>query len=117
MAENRHTTEIAVDCAVIRQGFMTGEALSGASVDEHLKVCEQCGDLFANGATLGHRLASLTPRASADLHAQLVETEALLEHEHGLHAYLRSRPTRVRWALSVGLPALLLARELLQRRG
>jgi hypothetical protein len=105
-----------VDCAEIRQGFETGGIPSGSSVDEHLKWCPHCAELCRNAAALGRRLASaasITPKISA---SQLSATESLLEGEHGARAFLRSRSTRVRWALSLALPALLLVRELLRGR-
>lgn len=81
-----------------------------------MKWCPHCEELFRNAAVLGRRLASMaqaTPTISA---SQLAATESLLEREHGARAFLRSRSTRVRWALSLALPALLLVRELLRGR-
>ena len=105
-----------MDCAEIRQGFMTGEVPAGVSVDEHLRVCGHCAELFNNSGELGLRLASIGREATGSTSSQLAENEALLAHERGLRAFLRSRSTRVRWALSLCLPALLLARELVRRR-
>ena len=105
-----------MDCLEIRQGFSAGGVPSGASVDEHLRVCPHCRELFEHEATLGRHLASATPEFARVSSAQLSATEALIENEHGLRAYLRSRSTRVRWLLSLGLPALFLARELLRKR-
>lgn len=48
--------------------------------------------------------------------SQLSATESLLEAEQGTRAFLRSRPTRLRWALSSALPALLLVREFARGR-
>jgi hypothetical protein len=61
-------------------------------------------------------LASATHELELDPSVQLAATEALLEREHGVRAYLRSRSTRVRWALTLTLPTLLVARELIRRR-
>ena len=105
-----------MDCAEIRQGFMTGEVPSGQSVDEHLGWCPHCRELFRNGASLGRRLAVSANGQPAELSTQLSATEALLVNERGLRAFLRSRSTRMRWALSLSLPGLLLARELWRRR-
>jgi hypothetical protein len=105
-----------VDCAEIRQGFLTAEVPSGPSLDEHLKVCEHCAELFNNSGSLGHRLASVGSPATGSMSLQLTQTESLLGRERGLRAFLRSRSTRVRWLLSLCLPALLLARELLRKR-
>jgi hypothetical protein len=95
---------------------MTGEVPSGPSVDEHLKVCSYCAELFDNSGALGHRLASVGSEPASATSLQLAETESLIAHERGLRAFLRSRSTRVRWLLSLSLPALLLARELLRKR-
>src|SRR5882724_8291272 len=95
---------------------MTGEVPSGPSVDEHRKTCGQCAELCKDSGTLGRRLASLGSQATGSTSLQLTETESLLERERGLRAFLRSRSTRVRWLLSLSLPALLLARELLRKR-
>jgi hypothetical protein len=105
-----------VDCAEIRQGFMTGEVPSGASVHEHLKVCGQCAELLDNSGALGRRLASVGSETTGSSSLQLAETESLIARERGLRALLRSRSTRARWLLVLSLPALLLARELLRKR-
>jgi hypothetical protein len=105
-----------VDCPEIRQGFTTGEVPSGRSVDEHLKVCRHCTELFDNGGELGLRLGIGTAYASDDFDAQLAATQSLIERERGVRAFLRSRSTGVRWLLSLGLPMLLLTRELLRKR-
>jgi hypothetical protein len=95
---------------------MTGEVLSGPSVDAHLKVCLHCAQLLSNSGALGRRLASVGSEATGSSSRQLAETESLIERERGLRAFLRSRSTRVRWLLTLSLPALLLARELLRKR-
>ena len=105
-----------MDCAEIRQGFMTGGVPSGQAVAEHVRWCPHCAQLLRNAAALGRRLATAVGGESAELDTQLVATEALLAKERGLRAFLRSRSTRVRWALSLTLPALLLACEALRRR-
>jgi hypothetical protein len=108
--------KVPVDCAEIRQGFMTREVLSGPSLDEHLKVCRHCAELCNDSGALGRRLASVGSQAPGSTSLQLTATESLIERERGLRAFLRSRSTRVRWLLSLSLPALLLARELLGKR-
>jgi hypothetical protein len=105
-----------VDCLDIRQRLVTGDIVSGALEDAHVRGCQQCADLLADRAALGRRLASATPALALDSSAQLDATEALLAKEHGLRAYLRSRSTRARWALTLTLPTLLVARELFRRR-
>ena len=58
-------------------------------------------------------VASAAPREASE---QLAATESLIAGERGLRAFLRSRSTRIRWALALSLPTLLLMRELLRRR-
>jgi len=89
---------------------------SGESVDEHLRVCGHCAELFDDSGALGRLLASAGAEPAIASSAQLAATEALLDREQGLRAFLRSRSTRIRWLLSLSLPALLLTRELLRKR-
>ena len=108
----------AVDCAEIRQGFLTGEVPSGRPVDEHLDGCAQCRELFQNSAELGRGLASVVNRTSTSTSTsdRVAAVSSAIAAERGLRAFLRSRPTRVRWLLSLSLPALLLLRELAHQR-
>lgn len=110
-----HQLEI-VDCTEIRKGFIAGAIPAGPPVDEHLRACAHCGELFGNGALLGRGLARAATRADDDIAEQLLATESLLADERGLRAFLRSRSTRLRWVLSLVLPAVLLVRELLSKR-
>jgi hypothetical protein len=105
-----------VDCAEIRQGFLTGEVPSGPSVDEHVNGCPHCRELFEHTALLGRSLANAAGSAPGDLSAQLARAEAVIRDEHGLRAYLRSRSTRTRWLLLLSWPALLLLLELVRQR-
>lgn len=107
-----------MDCAEIRQGFLTGEVPSGLSVGEHLKYCPHCGELFHNDASLGRRLSAAAPALpeARRLDAQLALAESAISHERGVRAYLRSRSTPVRWALSLAVVALLLLCELVRGR-
>jgi len=100
-----------VDCAEIRQGFVSGAAPAGSSVGEHLEQCAHCTELFGNRAALGRALAASAVLRAEPIAEQLAVTEALIARERGARAYLRSRPTRVRWMLCLGLAALLLALE------
>jgi predicted anti-sigma-YlaC factor YlaD len=105
-----------VDCAEIRQGFLTGEVPSGPSVDEHVARCPHCPELFQNAAALGRRLAIAATELPDATEEQLARAEAAIAGERGMRAFLRSRPTRIRWLLSLSLPALLMLRELSHRR-
>lgn len=106
----------AVDCLEIRQGFSNGGVPSGALVDEHLRMCAHCRELFEQHAALGRRLASAAVEPASVTPTQLAATLALLEKEHGWRAFLRSRPTRARWLLSLAVPAFFVTRELLRQR-
>ena len=105
-----------MDCTEIRLGFMTGGVPSGTWVDEHLKACPQCRELFQGEAMVGRRLSATALGALPMSDATLGATESLLENERGVRAYLRSRSTRVRFLLSLCLPALFLIRELQGKR-
>ena len=105
-----------MDCVEVRQGFLTGEVPSGQSVHEHLEGCAQCRELFQNSAELGRRLASVVNRAPASPSDRVAAVLSAIAAEQGLRAFLRSRSTRVRWLLSLSLPALLLLRELARKR-
>ena len=105
-----------MDCAEIRQGFLTGEVPTGQPVAEHLAGCVQCRELFENSAELGRRLASVVNRAPVSPSDRLAAASSAIAAERGLRAFLRSRSTRVRWLLSLSLPALLLLRELARKR-
>lgn len=101
-----------MDCAEIRRGFETGGIPSGTSVDEHRHGCAHCAELFRDGAALGRLLSAAASLPVKDTRSQLLATEGLLEAEQGVLAFLRSRPTRLRWGLSLTLPAVLLVLEL-----
>ena len=92
-------------CAEIRSGFVAGRVPDGPGVDEHLKGCAHCRELFERGAQLGRRLAlSVLPTVEAeDLFAR-VDQE--LAREVGLRARLRALPTRTRATLLAGVICL-----------
>lgn len=98
-----------MDCAEIRDSFQRGEVPTGADVEAHMRVCGHCRELFSNDAELGRSLAraAALPVSSADeLFASL---EADVARETGVRAWLRSRPTRLRFALAVLSVLLLVA--------
>lgn len=106
-----------MDCSQVRDSFISGSPLSGAQLDAHLASCPQCKALFEQDAELGRGLAaqaSATLPMTADLFGQL---EQDLGRETGLRAWLRSRPSRARFLLSL-LPVLLvvIAGGLLRQR-
>lgn len=95
-----------MDCSQIRDKFVNGVPLADEPVKEHLAGCPQCRELFEHDAELGHNLAAQTSAAlpfPEDLFGQI---EQKLARESGPRAWLRSRPSRLRFAL-VLLPLLL----------
>jgi hypothetical protein len=105
-----------VDCLEIRRELLTGSVPFGPSLDEHLRGCAECAQLLSNGAALGRRLAAAAAEPSQSAIPSLLGLESLLASERGVRAFLRSRSTRLRFALSLLLPALLLARELWRKQ-
>jgi hypothetical protein len=104
-----------VDCAEIRRRFVSGRVPEGPAVDEHLKGCPHCPELFVNGARLGRRLAQgvLPQLEPGDLFAQLSQA---LSRDAGLRARLRALPTHVRAAALTAVGLVLLASQLIMHR-
>lgn len=97
-----------MDCAQIRDAFVKGEPLPRQSVEAHLAACPHCRELYEHDAELGRTLAGQAALA-ADLPDDLfARIEASVERETGPRAWLRSRPTRVRFQI-VALSVLLVA--------
>jgi hypothetical protein len=98
-----------VDCAEIRSGFAGGTVPEGPAVARHLEVCPACRELFENGAALGRQLARAV-RPQVEVGDLFGAVERDLQGEVGLHARLRSLPSRLRAAVLVafglGLAAL-----------
>lgn len=101
-----------MDCAEIRSGFVSGRVPEGPAVDEHLKWCPHCRELFEKGAQLGRRLAAAVLPAvePGDLFAKV---DADLAHDVGLRARLRALPTPIRAATLVVVGLMLPALQLL----
>jgi len=94
-----------MDCTQIRDAFVSG-ARPEAQAREHLASCPQCRELFERDAELGRNLAAQTTRplpSSDDLFEQI---EGKLARETGPRAWLRSRPSPLRFTLLL-LPLLL----------
>lgn len=105
-----------MDCAEIRSGFVAGRVPAGPEVDEHLKWCPHCRELFEKGAQLGRRLArAISPEVEPGNLFALVERE--VQQEAGVRAKLRALPSRVRAGGLLAVALLLLALQLgFQRR-
>jgi len=90
-----------MDCPEIRDAFVKGELPNGTAVEAHLRGCRQCSELFLHEAELGRSLAVVAGGGMPfedDLFAKL---EADVAQETGLRAWLRSRPTRLRFVAAV----------------
>lgn len=104
-----------MDCAEIRSGFVGGRVPEGSAVDEHLRGCPHCSELFAKDAQLGRRLAQavLPVVEPGDLFARVRQD---VSHDVGLRARLRALPTRVRAGALAAVGLLLLVSQLLTQR-
>ncbi|HEX3776944.1 MAG TPA: hypothetical protein VHV51_20870 [Polyangiaceae bacterium] len=104
-----------MDCAEIRRAFLSGAPPSAAIAGEHLRSCPHCRELFEEDALLGRKLA-LSAVSIPERGAAFAPLSSALAAEHGLRAFLRSRPTRTRWLTCLGLAAASLCAELARRR-
>ena len=94
-----------MDCSTIRDAFVNDAALPAGQVQDHLASCAECRDLYQNGGELGRNLALGASTAVAfpdDLFGLL---EQKLARETGPRAWLRSRPSGLRFLLLL-LPLL-----------
>ena len=96
-----------MDCQEIRDAFVNGEVPSSEEVAAHVRVCPHCHELFERDAELGRSLASQSVASGSFPDDFLSQVEARVERETGLRAWLRSRPTRLRFQFIV-LSVLLL---------
>jgi ABC-type transport system involved in cytochrome c biogenesis permease component len=99
-----------MDCSQVRDAFIAGRALSKAEAQAHLDACPECAALFENDAELGHALAAQIPADRGFPDELFGAIEARVERETGLRAWLRSRPSGLRFqliALSVILVVLV----------
>jgi hypothetical protein len=94
-----------VDCADIRDAFLADKLPQGAEVEEHVRWCPHCQELLEGRGLLGEQLAGVRGQApDPDL---LAAVERDLAQEKGVRAWLRSRPTPVRFALVLSTAALV----------
>lgn len=106
----------ALECAVIRRGFMAGGVPAGPEVDAHLRGCAACRELFEADARLGRALAASVPH-ELELSGLLASVELSVRAERGVRAWLRALPTRLRaWLLVAGALAPWLAQGLWRPR-
>lgn len=97
-----------LDCAQIRSGFVAGRVPAGPEVDDHLRGCPHCRELFEKGAQLGRSLAgAVSPQVELGDLLAAVEHDVL--QEKGLRATLRALPNGVRAGLLIAVTLGLLA--------
>ena len=106
-----------MDCSQIRDTFVNGVPLPEEQAREHMAGCLQCRELLEQHAALGRRLAAQATDAlplADDLFGQI---EQKLSRETGLRAWLRSRPSVLRFTLLlVPLSLVLVAGGVLRQR-
>jgi multisubunit Na+/H+ antiporter MnhF subunit len=103
-----------LDCAEVRRRFVAGHVPSGTELAEHLAVCPECRELFADEAELGRRLgeAGLPEVEPGELFG-LIERE--VARDVGPRAALRALRTRTRVGILALVGGLLFASQLLWR--
>ena len=88
-----------MDCSQVRDAFMSGKVLPKSEVQAHLDVCPHCAALFDNDAELGRSLAAQVAPALPFPEDLFGAIEASVGRETGLRAWLRSRPSTLRFQL------------------
>ncbi|HET7544235.1 MAG TPA: hypothetical protein VFK05_30400 [Polyangiaceae bacterium] len=107
-----------MDCSQIRDSFLKGAAVPDDAVREHLASCAPCRALFEQDSQLARELAAQAATDVLSLPMDVFgQIEQRLAGETGPRAWLRSRPSRMRF-LVVLLLALfvLVAGGLLRQR-
>jgi hypothetical protein len=90
-----------MDCSQIRDSFVSGNRPSEQQLEAHLATCPQCKALFEHDAEIGRGLAAqagATLPFPSDFFGQI---EQELARETGPRAWLRSRPSRVRFVFTL----------------
>jgi hypothetical protein len=86
-----------VDCADVRDLFLSGKLPEGADVEEHVRWCAHCRELLGRDGLLGQGLSAAADDALDP--GLLAAVEQRLERERGPRAWLRSRATPLRLLL------------------
>jgi hypothetical protein len=100
-----------MDCAEIRDAFARGSAAGDPDVQAHLRSCEPCGELFEQDALVGRALSAEVLAEPAEFASKFAAFERALAEERGPRAWLRSRPTRTRLLLVLGVVLALCTYE------
>lgn len=96
-----------MDCAEIREAFLRGEMPSGAEAEAHLAGCPHCRELLAHHAELGRSLAAEAALPLAFPDNLFDALDAQVAKETGPRAWLRSRPSKLRFALALASVVLV----------
>jgi hypothetical protein len=88
-----------MDCSQVRDAFMSGKVLPKSEVQAHVDVCPQCAALFEHDAELGRSLAAQATSAAPFPEELFGAIEASVGRETGPRAWLRSRPSQLRFQL------------------
>ena len=88
-----------MDCSQVRDAFLAGKVLTKAEVQAHLSACAECAALFENDAQLGRSLATQATSELPFPEELFGAIEARVERETGPRAWLRSRPSALRFQL------------------
>lgn len=94
------------DCSRVRDAFINGLPLPEEEITAHLESCPQCQGLFEHDAAVGRGLAAQASVALPFEDDSFGVLERRIERESGVRAWLRSRPSRLRFFL-VLVPLLL----------
>lgn len=103
-----------MECAEIRDALLARDIPSGPRVDEHVAGCAACRELLAEQARLG-ALLSLAREEERPSPPDFGELGAALGEEQGVRAWLRSRSSIVRTAVSIWSLLLVLTVVVLTR--
>jgi predicted anti-sigma-YlaC factor YlaD len=90
-----------MDCAEIRDAFRRGAVPLSAEARAHLAECPHCRELLESDAALGRTLASAAALPAPFPTDFLDELEARVASETGVRAWLRSRPTKLRFLIAL----------------
>jgi hypothetical protein len=89
-------------CEEVRDALLAGTSSTDAALEAHAEHCEPCATLLLEQAALGRALGRVAP-APSDARETWPRVALALERESGPRAWLRSRSTRARITLALGL--------------
>jgi hypothetical protein len=101
-----------MDCDDVRRAFSQDHITRSAELEQHVRGCRECAELFREGEALGRALGAANTPESFDLSATWQATERALHAERGLRTALRSQSTRRRLLVVFGLLLSMAAHEL-----